>query len=283
MRVVITGSGGYIGSNLMERLKRLPRDGAGVELIPLESRDGGTPMEKLHDIPLGPEDIIIHCAAHSNIAEEADYERLVYTNLSLTLLACRIVRNHGCRLLFFSSSCVHQKDEIGGYTLSKLLGEEMVKDIVPAHRWAIIRPTNVVGGMTTHTVDHLRNGHLLPRLYEASRTKVPFQLFGPLAHVKARDFVHVRRVCELVGQLVVFPTYRGPFYEAASGVHTTIGRVVALWQSMVDPTLEVTVAGSRRSDPHLITEAIRGFEWKMPSDLMEAMQQYALLLSEEVP
>jgi UDP-2-acetamido-2,6-beta-L-arabino-hexul-4-ose reductase len=116
IRILITGSNGFIGKNLVVRL----RERVGTEISTFTRSDS---VETLPDL-VANADAIVHLAGENRPADVADFARV---NTDLTRMLCKAIRAAGsAKLLIFSSSIQAEHDN--PYGQSKLAAELEVED-----------------------------------------------------------------------------------------------------------------------------------------------------------
>lgn len=266
--VMLIGDAGYIGKNISHYLR-----GMGYSIIGIDLKNGIDGLY-VNDYEFKEADVIINVAAHSDIEHEGDYKKTIRNNIELPLHIVEHAKKLKKRLIHFSSSGIHQKTSVGPYVLSKRMSECIIVDNLDDY--AIVRPANVVGAYFKDGFDDSENGHILPRLYEATISKKPFYLYGDGNQI--RDYVHVTRLCTVIEELVTIENLGKSVLEAFSGEEYTNNDVIKKWKEIVDPELEVVRDGTaRRSDPDILSTGriFPGLEIKKDTDdLIQAMNDY---------
>lgn len=112
MKVLVTGANGFIGKNLVMRL----RERAGTEVLTLVREDGDSAWQAA----LAHADAVVHLAGENRPADPAAFDTV---NTGLTHRLSQTLQNFGKRTpLLFSSST--QAEQANLYGLSKLAAEE---------------------------------------------------------------------------------------------------------------------------------------------------------------
>tara|TARA_B100000953_G_scaffold113388_1_gene93357 strand:- start:153 stop:917 length:765 start_codon:yes stop_codon:yes gene_type:complete len=169
MRIVITGSRGFIGGHLKNRLKQ----------------DGHTIIEWDHKIDRAIEnfkldnaDYVVHMAAWADVRKSIKEPDLYWeNNVTNTTNIQRQCHEHKVPLIYASSSCIHEWHK-SPYGISKKINEETA---FPGQ--VALRFTTVYGGAGANRgmfMDNLKDGSLK----------------WVTNHV--RDFVHIDDVCDAI-------------------------------------------------------------------------------------
>lgn len=237
MRIALTGSHGYIGRHVREAL-------AGHDLDCFDLKIGRPYLELLYERQY---EVILHLAAFSNVGASHKTSSLLASNVTDLAALVSGLRGFGPaggyhRFVFVSSSAVYALPESGPYGLSKALGEEIVRAALP--HATIVRPFNVIGGKFP---DDTSNDHLIPKLFAASRSGKPFELYG--SGEELRYYVHVD---EMVRVLVAVAEGRldQPEIEVRSDRAFTVKQVIELFQDRWP--LIVQKGADRRDNPEAI-------------------------------
>ena len=153
MRVLITGSAGFLGSHIAERLTEAGHRVVGVDNL-LTGRLDNWPDTRQVDITdrhdfysvankLTP-DLVVHCAA--SYSDPNLWHRDADTNVAGTINAVLTARHHGARLFYFQTAL----PPISSYAISKIAGEHYIRlaDDVPSLTFRLANvygPRNVSG------------------------------------------------------------------------------------------------------------------------------------------
>jgi len=126
MKIVVTGSAGFIGRNLYVRLI-----GMGHDVVGLDIREGNDILTC--DLP--DADLVFHLAAQTD-ATSADAEADARTNIMGLL---RVLKRYGKAVVFASSSMVNYP--VSPYAISKRAGEGYAS----IHGASVVRLCNIYG------------------------------------------------------------------------------------------------------------------------------------------
>ena len=143
MDILVTGASGQLGHDLVIELTRRGHHVTGVSSKELDLTDPASIRTFLHQ---APPDAVMHCAGYTavDLAEE-ETERCNQINHLGTEALARACSELGCKLLFISTDYVFSGDGVrpwepddqpqplNAYGMSKFLGEEAVRALVPEH------------------------------------------------------------------------------------------------------------------------------------------------------
>lgn len=117
MRVLVTGSQGFIGKNLVVRLGEVP----GYEVVCFDRGDAPSSLAP----KVRQADAVVHLAGENRPKDEADFEK---GNATLTRAICEAIQASGRKVpLVFASSL--QAELSNPYGLSKRSGEKAVEEL----------------------------------------------------------------------------------------------------------------------------------------------------------
>jgi UDP-glucose 4-epimerase len=284
MNVIVTGSAGYIGGQIVLQLKD-----AGHVVYGIDRRDPprhlqGTVDKFLYqdfasDVALSwiiakQPDAIIHCAGTSlvgpSMADPADYYN---NNVVKTLKLLEIVRKSlpRTRFIFSSSAAVygepimnpcHEVDPcepISPYGESKRMIEQILESYHKAYGldYVAFRYFNACGAdpQGRHGQDTDAT-HLIARLLEATRNSKQFSINGDNYPTDdgtcVRDYVHVDDIAH-AHILALNPEIKSGVYNLAEGIGTSVRQIIERAQEVVGKSPDIVVGPPRAGDPAMLT------------------------------
>lgn len=288
MKVLITGGAGFIGSTvasacidagitpvILDNLVTGRREFAGGrEFYEGDIADGALLDKVFAEHP----DIesVVHCAALIVVPDSvSDPMRYYEWNVTKSLEMVRHLLRNGChRLLFSSSAAIYQASEGGSvdedspiaplspYGRTKAVCEGMFADIAAgtALRVLSLRYFNPIGAdpkFRTGLQDRLPS-HALGKLIQAHTSGEPFQITGTDYPTRdgsgIRDYVHVwdlgaAHVAALRSFDAVLDDAPALAINLGTGSGTTVRELVAAFNTVVSPPVEVVEAARRPGDP----------------------------------
>jgi len=226
MKIVITGSAGFVGSYLLKRLATLEH-----EVFELDNRRGFdiTHWEKVKDLPQF--DICVHLAAKTFVPDSYKEARsFYYMNIIGTLNMLEICKIHNAKMIF-ASSYVYGKpnylpiDEehplvpFNPYAHSKIIGEQLCEKYAKFFGTSIIilRPFNIYGyGQSPN--------FLIPEILEKALAGEVVEL---LDASPKRDMVYVEDVVDAYIAAIDSEMNYGIF-NVGSGLSYTVEQIAQL-------------------------------------------------------
>jgi UDP-glucose 4-epimerase len=209
MKILITGSQGYIGSHLKYSLKERGHDVHGLDIIYTQEKDHLTLDITSSDLSmLNTYDTVIHLAALVRVNESVSNPIQYYnTNLNGTL---RILENISFKSFVFASTGT-AASPIVPYSLSKRCAEDIVRSYCTSRSipFNIFRFYNVIG--TNGKFPPTNPDGLFFNLIKAKETG-NFNLYGYDYNTPdgtaVRDYVHVMEICTAIADSLDSPTNR---------------------------------------------------------------------------
>lgn len=241
MKVLVTGSSGFIGGNLCDLL-----DNEGHELIyyDLPERDILDVGEMCDAFSLSP-DVVVHMAAQAYIPPgEADPVSNAITNIAGTVNVLERAKEYGTRVVFCSSGAVYGSlarvptyeeivcDPESHYGVSKLAAEMYAKFYYDKREVPVTmtRFSSVYGAG--------RPAGPINAFVERALKGEPITIYGD--GETTRDYTYVDDVVEGL-KLCIDGTipYSGEVYNLASGIQTSLLEVVGAIEDILGEELHV--------------------------------------------
>jgi len=245
MKVAITGSGGFIGGHLKERLKK-----DGHDVIEWDLRIN----KPIEEFEVQGADYVVHLAAWADVRASIEEPQKYWdNNVTNTTRIQRHCHYNNVPLLYASSSCIHQW-WLSPYGMSKKVNEETAFDKQVGLRFTTVygegaRDTMLIGRLASGNIKYLTN------------------------HV--RDFVHVDDVVEAI-VLLMSKDIRllKPAYDIGTGEGNVVSDLgeIAGYQGLPVQDGDACEAQDNTAD---ITDMLE-LGWKPTIDVKEYLHQICL-------
>ena len=227
MRIVVTGSRGFIGSKLLPALKELDH-----EVIELDIMNGFdiSKWESVKEISRF--DVVMHLAAISYVPKSYEIPRKMFdVNINGTLNMLELCRINDAKMIFTSSYVYgkpkylpiderHPTESFNPYCQSKLIGESLCKSYnkdfgVPV---IIFRPFNIYG-------EGQNDNFLIPMIQKQIKV-------GKVVKLKdsrpKRDFIHVDDVVSAYCKAVNYNKTEFEIFNLGSGCSYSVQEVAEI-------------------------------------------------------
>lgn len=233
MKVVVTGANGYIGSNLVEKLKQSKHD---IITYDIDTWDIRNPKGSADPFV----DCVVHLAALVKVGESVknpyDYYK---TNVDGTYNVIDSYPN--AKFIFASTGAAF--DATSPYSRSKIFAEDLVKAY--CKEYTIFRFYNVGGGIPT-------NPEGLFQATENARKTGVFKIFGNDYNTKdgtcVRDYVHVDDLTDAIINAINNPGAMTDFEPLGSGQSYTVKEYINAYLSVNGPLFDVQYTNKRPGD-----------------------------------
>lgn len=237
MKILITGSSGFVGTHLVKKL------GDSHQIIKYDLKQGQDVLNrKLLAQKLKGVNLVIHLAAFISAPESwekpMDY---MMNNSQGTLSVMNSAIQAGVKkLIFFSSAAVKAKP-LTPYAVSKIAAEEIVKLYSDQISTVIVRPENIYGlGQKT---DY---GYVIHSFIDAVKSNQKIKIFG--SGKQTRDFIYIDDVVEVVNKLANLEVKSGSIISLGTGRETRIIDLAKLIMKVMDKKTNIEFV-TKRNEP----------------------------------
>lgn len=211
MKILITGSSGFVGTHLVKRLSE-KHEIVGFDLIDGQNvLDGKLLSEKMAGV-----DIVVHLAAFIS-AMESWKKPLEYlennTQGTASTLKCAVEAGVK-KFIFFSSAAVKAKP-LTPYAISKINAENIVSLYKDKINSVIVRPENIYGDGQKREY-----GYVIHNFINAVRSDNPIKIYGD--GEQTRDFIYIGDVAATVEKLIEKDIESGTVVSLGTGRETKI-------------------------------------------------------------
>jgi len=282
LKVLITGSRGYIGSNLAKTfvLNDVVPLGVDRELRPHGSSIYGLFHHANFEDPELADivtnfgiDTICHLAADASVPDSIESPDKYYKNNvanTIQLLNNLVERKWKGNIIFSSSAAVypssshpvtedHELNPMNPYGHSKLMCEQILRDYHNAYGINVMcfRYFNVAGAWGD-TGDHEGSDHVIQKLIKASLDSTTFVIYSDKKDTPdgtcVRDYFHVRDVCDAHLAAIEFLKNNPGFYIYNLGTSsgTSVKELVSKFIYTTKSNLHFIVGESRPGDPDFL-------------------------------
>jgi UDP-glucose 4-epimerase len=261
MKIAITGSSGFLGSFLFERLVR----GNEVFGLDLKPSPYANIVGDVRDYPLVKKvvdkvEAVIHCAAQASVSKSIEdplFDAKSNVIGTLNLLEAARRSGHLKRLVYISSAAVyglplyvpidedHPKRPLSPYGVSKLSGELYARIFhelygVPT---VCIRLFNVYGKGQDPNSPY---SGVISKFLERIRKGMPLVIYGD--GEQTRDFIHVHDVGDMIISSIEGNEAIGEVFNCGTGKEVSIKELAKKMLSLSGKDLEVKHLDARPGD-----------------------------------
>jgi UDP-glucose 4-epimerase len=229
MKILVTGSHGYIGKHLIKMLN--------TEVDQWDINHPTNPIDITQRLS-GEYDTIIHLAAKVRVNESVTNPTDYYmTNLFGTINLIRSIKHKN----FIFASTGTASNPINPYAYSKRCAEDVIQELCPMH--TIFRFYNVIGSdpYPPTNPDGLFHNLINTR---------PFHLYGTDYDTRdgtpERDYVHVNEICHAIIQAITKPS--NSIENLGHGRGHTVKEMVEIYKRVNHTDFEVIPKPRRNGD-----------------------------------
>lgn len=274
MKIVITGSSGFVGSHFVDKCLNL-----GYEVFPVDIKEGFDMTNWNQVRTIGQFDVLVHLAAklfsHDVLFNSRD---LYLTNIVSTLNALELCKIHNAKMIFVSSYVYgrpkslpigeeHPAASFNPYTESKIIGERLCLKYSQDHDLpvSIVRPFNLYG-------KGLNENLLIPTVIRGAKNgKIVVDDQRP-----KRDYLYISDFVDLLSGLSVYNQAGCEIFNAGSGVSYSVREIIETVCSLYDHEIEIHSRDRERENEIFetradISKAMNLLNWKPAVSLAEGL------------
>jgi len=276
MKILVTGSSGFIGSNLVKRLTADNHQVVGWDIV--DGKDVCDPALKEENL-----DAIFHAACPVN---PANYQQVALGTIRASVIGTenilKLARQEGAKFLYISSSevygdiyhrpfkendlvCLNPLGVRTFYDASKLLGEVLTMFY---HRYfgvnvRIIRPFNIYGpGM------RMDDNRVIPSFMRKVRYDLPVQVTGK--GDSTRTFCYIDDFIEGLIRAMFYQDTNGEVFNLGTTELVTINKLAKILNAKVE-VIDERVGEQKNRKPN-ISKAKKLLNWKPTISLKEGLE-----------
>lgn len=210
MKILVTGSAGFVGSNLLPLLKQ------NHEVQEWDLKQGKDIFGKDIEDCLKDVDVVIHLAALTSVTASFDEPEEFYrTNVLGTARILELCLKHKVKLIYPSSAAVYHR-ELSPYAESKALAEDLVQKFIGSPA-VILRFFNIYGeGMNAES------GSIMYRFMNDD----PITIFGD--GEQTRDYINVYDLIHVI-EASIGPEWDGEVVDVGTGEYYSANYIAGLF------------------------------------------------------
>ena len=276
MKIVITGSDGFVGSHVIPLLKA--HSDVELQLLDIQSGVDITNWDDVKDIKA---DLFIHLANKSYVPDSYEHPRSFFdVNINSTLNILELARLNHARVLYFSSYVYghpeylpineeHPIQEFNPYSATKIICEQMCRSYAQDLKVPVVvfRPFNIYG--TGQNVQFL-----LPMMvHQLPSGKIQVHDDRP-----KRDYIHINDIASAV-EFMAFAEWKETYavYNLGSGKSHSVREVAEMLMKLWPKPVEYVATGETRPNEVLDTVAdiskLRAMGWSPRVSLEEGLKE----------
>lgn len=211
MKILITGSSGFVGTHLIKRLSKKHK------IVKYDIKEGQNVLDEneLNKKLVGV-DLVIHLAAFISALESWDLPQEYIKNNSLgTLSVVRSsIKSHVKKIIFFSSAAVKAKP-LTPYAVSKITAEQICSLYKNDINMVVVRPENIYGPGQKESY-----GYVIHSFIKAVKKGDSVKIYGD--GKQTRDFIYVDDVVKSVEQIINKDMSSGTVISLGTGMGVKI-------------------------------------------------------------
>ncbi len=239
MNILVTGSAGFVGQELIPLLQQKGHRVIGIDLKKENVSDESLTQDILNTkiLPVHHLDLCIHLASDvGGFLHNFDNKTIQAYELDLLKNVKRICDQYQCRHILYTSSInvfeqadtfitgpLQQRAQHSSYGQAKEKGEEFVQNNF--EKFIIVRPTNIFGkSQITPSSLPIGKRHVIPELLQKIDQDEVVEILGNGSQL--RNFIHVTDVCRFIIHALSLP--KPAWFNLRSDIHLTITELAHL-------------------------------------------------------
>jgi nucleoside-diphosphate-sugar epimerase len=235
MKILITGSSGFVGTHLVKKLSREHK------IVRYDLKRGQDVLNgKLLIQKIKGVDLVIHLAAFISAQESwqrpMDYIRNNALG-TLSVISCAIKMGVG-KVIYFSSAAVKAKP-LTPYAVSKIAAEEIVKLYSNQINTVVVRPENIYG-----LGQKANYGYVIHNFIKAARFGREINIFG--SGNQSRDFIYIDDVVDFVERVISSKVKSGTIFSLGTGRETRIIDLAKIVMQVVHKKTKINFLAPRQ-------------------------------------
>lgn len=276
MKVVVTGSSGFIGSRLVKKLRQLEH-----EVIEVDTRQGIDILNFEQMLSIDKFDALVHLAAMSFVPLSFEKPRDFYhLNVNGVINGLELCRLHNARFIFSSSYVYgkpkylpidenHPLDGFNPYAETKIIGEEICENYFKHFNVSsiILRPFNIYG-------PNQNESFLIPSILKQAKTG-KIKLLDPYPK---RDFIYVDDVVNAFKLAIESTKIEFNQFNIGFGTSYSVNDVVEIVNQLYNGTLTIEYSNEKRKNE--VTETVadiiktkKALKWSPKISLLEGIKR----------
>jgi nucleoside-diphosphate-sugar epimerase len=277
MKIALTGSEGFIGNYLIQRLAQAAKD-----IIKIDFKYGYdiTDIKSLESVP--DFDVMVHLAAKSFVPESYKNPRDFYNvNVMGTLNTLELCRKNNAKMIFTSSYVYgtpqylpidenHPLQAFNPYAQSKIIGEQLCQGYRRdfGMNIIIIRPFNIYGAGQNENF-------LIPSIITQAKSGI-INLHDPKPK---RDFVYIKDLADAYLKAINYEDNNIQVFNLGSGVSHSIFDIIELVKSHFKTEIKVNFSNKIRKNEINdtvadISRAKKWLNWQPQYTLSDGLNDY---------
>ena len=254
MKIIVTGSSGFIGTNLVKKLRELKHKVTELDII------NGIDITKWEQIKnVSGFDVLIHLAARIFVPDSYKFPREMYNlNIGGTLNVLELCRINNAKMVYASSYVYgvpqylpidekHPTAAFNPYCRSKLISEDLCRSYnkdfgVPI---VIFRPFNIYG-------KGQNENFLIPLILSQLKKTGKISLKDPRPK---RDFIHVDDAVAAYVKALDFKSDNLEIFNLGSGISYSVKEIAEMMASNFSEDIKIEFSNDIRKNEVLDTVA----------------------------